>query len=91
MRNDHFNDIIESRVSAYAYAPLVDKSINFLSLVSSLVIPIPYLLIPYYPAFRCMHLYTKQAIFVSGWVVSYIGACTKLCGYKCMHQYTKHI
>ena len=47
--------------------------------------------IPYYPAFRCMHLYTKQPIFASDQVVSYTSACTKLCGCKCMHQYTKHV
>ena len=33
----------------------------------------------------------KQHIFASDQMVSYISACPKLCGCKCMHQYTKHV
>ena len=47
--------------------------------------------VPYYPAFRSTHLYTKQPTFVIDQVVTYISACTNLCGCKCMHQYTKHV
>ena len=47
--------------------------------------------IPYYPAFSYMHLYTKQHIFWSDQLVSCISACTKLFGCKCMHQYKKHL
>ena len=33
----------------------------------------------------------ETAHFWSDQVVSYISACTKLFGCKCMHQYTKHL
>ena len=45
--------------------------------------------VPYYPAFTCMHLYTKQPIFQHNQVVSYISACTELPGDMCMYHYLK--
>ena len=45
----------------------------------------------YYSVFRCMHLYTKQLICRTGQVVSYLSACTKLFGDKCMHKYANHM
>ena len=37
-------------------------------------------ILPYSPAFTCMHLYTKPPVFQSGQVVSFISACTKYLG-----------
>ena len=59
------------------HLPFFDSGI---SVDQDLLLRILQSVLPYYPAFRCMHLYKKQHIFMNEQVVSYISTSTKLFG-----------
>ena len=81
------NSISRCRIPIPSADPLLSHPINnsLRPTTNFLMVQFYAIEIPYSPPpFTCMQLYTKPPVFQSGQVVSYISACTKLFGDKCI-------